>query len=619
MDDFSENEFLLLLAVKSIKGEKISHLPEGLDYSALFSKAARAGVFQAVVNGIDDALLPDAAKTTRTGIAVKEGRKLAEAEAMLSGLRGGGVDCLPLDGFAFGALYTGGAKREIKDFNILVRDSQLAAADRILSGAGMELFRESEGLACYRGKSRPMIFLHTQSGAYGGTFPLWEMARPLQGESNAFTLTPEVRLLCVLGRIDRCVKNGVCALKAFLDATVLINTYTGTMNDEYLLSLTQAYGLDGMLETVKKLYGCLFDGMPRDGEYFRAVQSFFDGGEKKLPPPCAGPISKSRRRHAKTMAIYVSVAAVVLLTVVICAMLLPSTGSHGQSSDMSEQSSLPQVFTDDGEYSGEVSDGLPNGEGRMEYDSGDVYEGSFSAGKREGYGIYTFANGDRYEGNFSADTMSGEGSFYFASGDIITGEFENGLPNGGCVCTYSDGNVYTGSMKDGVRSGYGIFTFANGDKYEGSFENGSRNGYGEYTYSDGSVYKGDWKDGVQEGQGVFSSGEGTYTGGFSDGVFNGDGRYVFANGDVYEGGFTDGVRCDESASLIYADGGSYVGAFENDLFNGQGTLTFSNGNIAKGTFVNGLLEGVADFYLKEYDTWQKIRYEAGKIVEYIDE
>ena len=118
---------------------------------------------------------------------------------------------------------------------------------------------------------------------------------------------------------------------------------------------------------------------------------------------------------------------------------------------------------------------------------------------------------------------------------------------------------------------------------------------------------------------MFSSGEGTYTGGFSDGVFNGDGRYVFANGDVYEGGFTDGVRCDESASLIYADGGSYVGAFENDLFNGQGTLTFSNGNIAKGTFVNGLLEGVADFYLKEYDTWQKIRYEAGKIVEYIDE
>lgn len=38
MDDFSENEFLLLLAVKSIKGEKISHLPEGLDYSALFQR-----------------------------------------------------------------------------------------------------------------------------------------------------------------------------------------------------------------------------------------------------------------------------------------------------------------------------------------------------------------------------------------------------------------------------------------------------------------------------------------------------------------------------------------------------------------------------------------------------
>ncbi len=55
------------------------------------------------------------------------------------------------------------------------------------------------------------------------------------------------------------------------------------------------------------------------------------------------------------------------------------------------------------------------------------------------------------------------------------------------------------------------------------------------------------------------------------------------------------------------------------MFHGAGTLTFANGDVVKGTFVNGLLEGEADFYLKEKDIWQKLRYENGKIVEYLDD
>ncbi|MFR5866000.1 MAG: hypothetical protein ACLUFV_13145 [Acutalibacteraceae bacterium] len=69
-------------------------------------------------------LLPDEARKTLDGIAARELRKQRDAAAILAALENEGVDCLPLDGFAFGALYTGEAKREIKDFNILIRGSR---------------------------------------------------------------------------------------------------------------------------------------------------------------------------------------------------------------------------------------------------------------------------------------------------------------------------------------------------------------------------------------------------------------------------------------------------------------------------------------------------------------
>ena len=48
MDQSRENEFLLYLAVQSVRGSRVMTLPEGLDYASLFAKAGRAGVFRAV-------------------------------------------------------------------------------------------------------------------------------------------------------------------------------------------------------------------------------------------------------------------------------------------------------------------------------------------------------------------------------------------------------------------------------------------------------------------------------------------------------------------------------------------------------------------------------------------
>lgn len=168
MDISRENEYLLYLAVQSVRGGRVMTLPEGQDYASLFSRAGQAGVFRAVAGGIAPQLLPDEGRRTLDGIAARELRKQHDAAAILAALENEGVDCLPLDGFAFGALYTGEAKREIKDFNILIREQQAEKADRLLTKRGLELFREGEGVGCYRGRNAPNIFLHTQSGAYGG-------------------------------------------------------------------------------------------------------------------------------------------------------------------------------------------------------------------------------------------------------------------------------------------------------------------------------------------------------------------------------------------------------------------------------------------------------------------
>ena len=620
MDISRENEYLLYLAVQSVRGGRVMTLPEGQDYASLFSRAGQAGVFRAVAGGIAPQLLPDEARKTLDGIAARELRKQHDAAAILAALENEGVDCLPLDGFAFGALYTGEAKREIKDFNILIREQQAEKADRLLTKRGLELFREGEGVGCYRGRNAPNIFLHTQSGAYGGRFPLWEWARPLDGVRCAYTLSPEQRLVCALARAEDARRSDRCAVKPLLDAFVLCNAYDGAWNEDYIRALAETYGLAAVLRDTEKLYGCYFAQKHRDGYYFKALDSFFAPGRKSLPPAAAGPLRRARRKRAKTAAIYVSAAAVVVATVVICSMLLPGKAPAPPSDAVSgTESGDATIRLADGVYTGETSDGLPHGEGAIEYDSGDGYEGSFVAGRREGYGVYTFANGDRYEGSFAADEINGEGSFYFADGDIITGEFENGLPNGACVCTYADGKVYAGTMKDGLYDGYGTATYPNGDRYEGSFAAGQRNGEGTYTYAGGAVYTGAWKDGAMEGEGVFTSEAGTYTGSFKAGMFDGYGVYVFANGDRYEGDFVAGKRQSDEATLTYSGGGSYTGAFENDLFHGAGTLTFANGDVVKGNFVNGLLEGEADFYLNEKDIWQKLRYENGKIVEYLDD
>ena len=108
------------------------------------------------------------------------------------------------------------------------------------------------------------------------------------------------------------------------------------------------------------------------------------------------------------------------------------------------------------------------------YDDGSSYVGDVSNGVPHGQGTYTFANGDKYVGKFNSLSFHGQGSYFYASG-----------------------NKYVGEWKDDKQNGQGTFTWANGDEYVGEFKEGNRHGQGTLTWAGGNKYVGEWKDGKQ--------------------------------------------------------------------------------------------------------------------------
>ena len=125
------------------------------------------------------------------------------------------------------------------------------------------------------------------------------------------------------------------------------------------------------------------------------------------------------------------------------------------------------IMTEDGQYTGEIKNGKPNGRGKLLYKGnlqGDIYEGEFKDGdphgkgkychrngniyvgdfindKADGRGIFYCNNGDRYEGEFREDCREGKGIFYFSDGDRMMGDFHRDMPIGKHVILQKNGNV----------------------------------------------------------------------------------------------------------------------------------------------------------------------------------
>ncbi|MBQ2863443.1 MAG: hypothetical protein IJE84_04635 [Clostridia bacterium] len=102
-----------------------------------------------------------------------------------------------------------------------------------------------------------------------------------------------------------------------------------------------------------------------------------------------------------------------------------------------------------GTYTGYMTFGTPDGQGKFVYTDGTSYEGNFKAGVYDGQGKYTYADGDVYEGAWVNGTQHGQGKYTFASGAVYIGDFALGRFEGQGTVTYPDGTTRSGLWKNG--------------------------------------------------------------------------------------------------------------------------------------------------------------------------
>ena len=68
-------------------------------------------------------------------------------------------------------------------------------------------------------------------------------------------------------------------------------------------------------------------------------------------------------------------------------------------------------------YTGEVCDGVPHGQGTVTFPDGSMYFGEYRKGKHHGQGTLTSSDGSKYVGEWK-DDKEWEGIWYLASGEI---------------------------------------------------------------------------------------------------------------------------------------------------------------------------------------------------------
>lgn len=287
-------------------------------------------------------------------------------------------------------------------------------------------------------------------------------------------------------------------------------------------------------------------------------------------------------------------------------LLLPLAAACSQA--RSESALTP----DGGRYTGPLVNGLRQGQGRVEWDSGMRYEGSFEAGLYAGRGRLQLSSGSVYDGEFRQGMMSGQGHMTMPDGSVYQGLFRDGHFHGRGRYEMPGLYVYEGDFEKGVMQGQGRLSDPAG-VYEGEFRQGLYWGRGEIAYKDGRKYSGGFERNLFHGKGRFETPAGeVFEGDFQKGEFTGQGRYIARDGRRHEGSFLNwrpqgpGNYVDPGANrfegdfsegrlkqgrMTNAEGLQYEGELMDFRPHGQGTLRLPNGDVYTGGFAYGFYEG----------------------------
>jgi|GEM_PF-3065736 len=66
------------------------------------------------------------------------------------------------------------------------------------------------------------------------------------------------------------------------------------------------------------------------------------------------------------------------------------------------------------QYTGEIKDKMPNGQGNAKYIDGNIYDGEFENGLRQGKGTMVFADGYTYTGDYDQKKAIGQGEIHYS-------------------------------------------------------------------------------------------------------------------------------------------------------------------------------------------------------------
>lgn len=150
-----------------------------------------------------------------------------------------------------------------------------------------------------------------------------------------------------------------------------------------------------------------------------------------------------------------------------------------------------------GEYFGELRNGLRHGKGKFTNKDGNVFEGQWEEDKAYGYGE-EMNNVYKSEGLYKNGELYGYMNYRFHNGDSIVlfidqDKLKNGL--GMCgkgIIYYSKGGRYEGDIKNGAKDGEGIFYWKEGEKDIGRFSDDKPIGKHVKIKNNGEVEKTDY-------------------------------------------------------------------------------------------------------------------------------
>lgn len=240
------NSYLLSLARSSLRGENVENAPQGVDFSRLLNLAHYHGLVELIAYSVpkiepsvDEQIASTFERLRRTGIAKSVNQEI-ELEALCGKFVEQSVDYLLLKGSVLKDFYPTPDMRSMCDIDILVREKDMSAVDKIMQELGYTEKQESDHDVSYKKPPYVNIEIHyslTQYDfgrkAYEHFKDIWSLAKQKEGKPNAYELPAEELYIYHIDHMSKHYALGGCGTRPFCDIFVFLKAHP-SLNWEYI-------------------------------------------------------------------------------------------------------------------------------------------------------------------------------------------------------------------------------------------------------------------------------------------------------------------------------------------------------------------------------------------------